>query len=164
MIPLGVVESLADTHGNQTLRIRCRGLVPTVESAHYQAGINGTVAGEEQAVVLSIVLTDEQRKTLIEWLRRDRVQVYLVLSDMEGYIPGQEAASPSKTGIPREKLLLTVREAEVMGLLSRGMMSKQIADRLGINLQTVKNHLKKIYRKLNVGNRSEAIVKYLMDT
>lgn len=164
MIPLGVVDSLADTGGNQTLRIRCRGLVPTVDSNHCQSGINDTVAEDGQAVVLSILLTDEQRKTLIEWLRRDRVQVYLVLSEGKNNVTGQEAAPQPKTVIPHEKHLLTLREAEVMGLLSRGMMSKQIADRLGINLQTVKNHLKKIYRKLNVGNRSEAIVKYLMDT
>lgn len=164
MIPLGVVDSLADTCGNQTLRIRCRGLVQTVDNAHYQSGIIDSLAGDEQAVVLSILLTDVQRRALIERLSRDRVQVYLVLSDMEGYVPGQETAPLPKTGIPHDKHLLTLREAEVMGLLSRGMMSKQIADRLGINLQTVKNHLKKIYRKLKVGNRSEAIVKYLMDT
>jgi NarL family two-component system response regulator LiaR len=55
---------------------------------------------------------------------------------------------------------LTPRETEIMNLLSKGLLDKEMADRLGISLQTVKNHLKNIYHKQNVKNRLEAILWY----
>ncbi|NOU20000.1 MAG: response regulator transcription factor [Bacteroidales bacterium] len=56
---------------------------------------------------------------------------------------------------------LTNREIEIMNLLSKGLLYKEIAKRKGISIQTVKSHLKHIYPKLHVKNRSEAILKYL---
>lgn len=56
---------------------------------------------------------------------------------------------------------LTNREIEIMNLLSKGLLYKEIAKRKGISIQTVKSHLKHIYPKLHVNNRSEAILKYL---
>lgn len=52
---------------------------------------------------------------------------------------------------------LTEREAEVLGLLSRGLANKQIAAALGISEHTVKFHVSSIYTKLNVTNRTEAV-------
>lgn len=56
---------------------------------------------------------------------------------------------------------LTNREIEIIDLLSKGLLYKEIAKRKGISIQTVKSHLKHIYPKLHVKNRSEAILKYL---
>ncbi|GEM_PF-1220826 len=56
---------------------------------------------------------------------------------------------------------LTNREIEIIDLLSKGLLYKEIAKRKGISIQTVKSHLKHIYPKLRVKNRSEAILKYL---
>jgi len=56
---------------------------------------------------------------------------------------------------------LTNREIEIMNLLSKGLLYKEIAKQKGISIQTVKSHLKHIYPKLCVKNRSEAILKYL---
>lgn len=56
---------------------------------------------------------------------------------------------------------LSEREKEVLGLLSRGQLYKQIADNLGITLDTVRKHLQSIYKKLHVHSRTEAVVKYL---
>lgn len=56
---------------------------------------------------------------------------------------------------------LSDREKEVLGLLSRGQLYKQIADNLGITLDTVRKHLQSIYQKLHVHSRTEAVVKYL---
>lgn len=56
---------------------------------------------------------------------------------------------------------LTVREQEILALLSKGLLYKEIAKTMGISLQTVKSHLKHIYPKLKVTNRTEAILKYL---
>jgi DNA-binding NarL/FixJ family response regulator len=52
---------------------------------------------------------------------------------------------------------LTDREAEVLGLLARGLANKQIAASLGISEHTVKFHVSSIYTKLNVTNRAEAV-------
>ena len=52
---------------------------------------------------------------------------------------------------------LTDREAEVLGLLSKGLANKQIAVALGISEHTVKFHVSSIYAKLNVTNRTEAV-------
>jgi DNA-binding NarL/FixJ family response regulator len=56
---------------------------------------------------------------------------------------------------------LSDREREVLALLSRGQLYKQIADSLGITLDTVRKHLQSIYQKLHVHSRTEAVVKYL---
>lgn len=56
---------------------------------------------------------------------------------------------------------LTMREKEVMTVLAKGYLYKEIAYQLKISMLTVKNHLKSIYRKIGVSNRSEAIVRFL---
>ena len=56
---------------------------------------------------------------------------------------------------------LTHREEEIMNLLSQGLLYKEIAKTMHISFQTVKSHLKHIYTKLQVSNRTEAILKHL---
>jgi DNA-binding NarL/FixJ family response regulator len=56
---------------------------------------------------------------------------------------------------------LTKRENEILGLLSKGLPYKQIADRLDISSSTVHNHLHAIYGKLHVQSRTEAVVRFL---
>lgn len=52
---------------------------------------------------------------------------------------------------------LTEREYEVLNLLSRGLSNAECADVLSISSNTVGTHIKKIYRKLEVNNRAEAL-------
>ena len=56
---------------------------------------------------------------------------------------------------------LTPREREVLGFLVKGHLSKEVAARLFISVETVNYHLKQIYRKMHVRSRTEAVVKYL---
>lgn len=56
---------------------------------------------------------------------------------------------------------LTRREQEVLAALSKGWTNVQISARLGVSENTVKYHLKLIYEKLGVPNRSAAIAQYL---
>jgi two-component system nitrate/nitrite response regulator NarP len=56
---------------------------------------------------------------------------------------------------------LTRREREVLGALSKGWTNQQISARLGISENTVKYHLRLIYDKLGVANRSSAVSRYL---
>jgi two-component system nitrate/nitrite response regulator NarL len=55
--------------------------------------------------------------------------------------------------------LLTPRESEILDLIREGLSNKQIAQRLSIQLQTVKNHVHKILRKLGVERRGEAVAR-----
>ena len=54
---------------------------------------------------------------------------------------------------------LTHRELEVLSSLSEGNSYQEIADALFISHETVKKHLKNIYRKMNVKNKIQAINK-----
>ena len=57
---------------------------------------------------------------------------------------------------------LTTREVEVLGLLSKGMPNKTIADQLGLSEHTVKLHVHHIFGKLKVHNRVSATNWYLL--
>ena len=67
---------------------------------------------------------------------------------------------PPKSGDPME---LTKREAEILELVSQGLVNKEIGDRLEISYWTVKAHVRHIYEKLHVRTRSEAVVKFMAD-
>jgi DNA-binding NarL/FixJ family response regulator len=55
--------------------------------------------------------------------------------------------------------LLTNKEKELLELLSKGFLYKEIADKLHITINTVKQHIHNIYEKLHVKNRTEAVNK-----
>lgn len=56
---------------------------------------------------------------------------------------------------------LTAKEQQVISAMVDGLSYKMIASRLGITLETVRQHIKNIYRKLQVNSKSEVIVKSL---
>ena len=56
---------------------------------------------------------------------------------------------------------LTPRESQILHLLAEGMVPKEVGDDLGISYETVREHLKSVYRKLHVKSRTEAVIKYL---
>jgi len=55
------------------------------------------------------------------------------------------------------KTMLSQRETEVLGLVSQGYVSKEIADQLFISVNTVNNHRQKILEKIKVVNTTEAV-------
>jgi DNA-binding NarL/FixJ family response regulator len=56
---------------------------------------------------------------------------------------------------------LSPREQEVLDLLSQGFMYKEISDKLGISFETVRTYIRRIYEKLHVRTRTEAVAKVL---
>jgi DNA-binding NarL/FixJ family response regulator len=58
-----------------------------------------------------------------------------------------------------EAAVLSPREKEVLELVAKGLLYKEIADQLGISFHTVRQHIGKIYEKLHVQNKTEAINK-----
>ncbi len=86
-------------------------------------------------------------------------QVHEGGSPMSGHIARkivswfQQCAPPSRD--PCESL--TQRESEVLRLLARGHAYKEIADALSISMGTVNTHVRKIYSKLHVQSRTQAV-------
>jgi len=66
------------------------------------------------------------------------------------------AAQPART----RPLSLSEREREILSRLARGSTNADIAQTLEISLYTVKNHLKRIFRKIGVTNRTQAAARY----
>jgi DNA-binding NarL/FixJ family response regulator len=56
---------------------------------------------------------------------------------------------------------LSEREQQVLDLLSHGLMYKEIADKLQIGYETVHTYIRRIYEKLQVRTRTEAVAKFL---
>jgi len=62
---------------------------------------------------------------------------------------------------PNSGARLSSREEEVLALLAKGLYYKQIADMLGVTMDTIRKHCHHIYEKMHVSSRTEAVVKYL---
>jgi DNA-binding CsgD family transcriptional regulator len=54
-----------------------------------------------------------------------------------------------------------MREAQVLELVARGQTNAEIAKALGVTVHAIKFHLAAVYRKLGVGNRTEAAAVFL---
>jgi DNA-binding NarL/FixJ family response regulator len=67
---------------------------------------------------------------------------------------------PIQEGSESSKDKLSEREYTVLGLLAEGLLYKEIADRLGLTVGTVKQHIHRMYAKLHVQNRVEAVNRY----
>jgi DNA-binding NarL/FixJ family response regulator len=72
----------------------------------------------------------------------------VVQSFQSGRSPGEQDAE------------LSTREREVLNGLAEGYVYKQIADQLGVSIHTLRNYIRRIYEKLHVHTRSQAVAKY----
>jgi len=59
---------------------------------------------------------------------------------------------------------LSQRESEVLGLIARGLSTKEIGDRLSLTVETIRTYVKNIYEKMHVHSRAEAVAKYFEST
>ncbi|MBS1600226.1 MAG: response regulator transcription factor [Bacteroidetes bacterium] len=92
---------------------------------------------------------------------------------LEALIEMHNGGAPMSTDIARKviksfqrhhkfdskKNLLTQKETEVLQLLAKGFLYKEIGEKLHISINTVKQHIHNLYEKLHVSNRTEAINK-----
>lgn len=83
-------------------------------------------------------------------------------SPMSSYIARRVVQSFQKPRPPQATdLPLSAREREILGQLAQGFRYKEIAAELSISIDTVRTHLRRIYEKLHVHSRTEAVVKFL---
>jgi two-component system, NarL family, nitrate/nitrite response regulator NarL len=92
-----------------------------------------------------------------------------LVATIEHVVSGESLASPRVTAMLLQRLAelssersnghgeqLTLREREIVALIDQGLSNKQIAERLYIEVPTVKNHVHNILEKLHVSDRHEA--------
>jgi DNA-binding NarL/FixJ family response regulator len=82
-------------------------------------------------------------------------------SPMSSSIARKVVASFQKGRTGAKEASLSPREEMVLNCLSKGLTYKQIADQLGISIDTIRTYLRRIYEKLHVQSRTEAVAKYL---
>jgi DNA-binding NarL/FixJ family response regulator len=83
-------------------------------------------------------------------------------SPMTSSIARKVVASFQKSKPTAEKQThLSPREEMVLNCLAKGYTYKQIADELSISIDTIRTYLRRIYEKLHVQSRTEAVAKYL---
>lgn len=88
----------------------------------------------------------------------------------------REGGSPMSMGVARRvidhfrsvpqtpdaaALGITERESQLLAMLAEGLLYKEIADRMGLSVGTIKQLIHRLYGKLHVDNRTEAVNKYL---
>lgn len=152
---------LPDMHGTEVIRQAHR--------LHPECDIMViSLFGDERNVLASIEAgatgyilkdcTDEQLVDRVLELREGGAPMTpsiarMVLQRMRG------AAAVESPGGGAEHGPLTSREIEVLSLLARGYVYAEIADRLGISLNTVASHIKNSYRKLAVHSGAAAVTR-----
>jgi DNA-binding NarL/FixJ family response regulator len=95
---------------------------------------------------------------LIEAIR----QVHAGGSPMTPQIARRVTQFFAETAVPRAELEgLTAHQRAFLDQLAQGYRYKEIAENLGISMDTVRSYVRRIYEKLHVHSRTEAVVKYL---
>jgi DNA-binding NarL/FixJ family response regulator len=94
----------------------------------------------------------------------DLREALLSVLNGERWAPPQlRAAVESASSAPGDVMLakrvasLSAHQFRILGLVAEGLLNKQIADRMGIQLRTVKAHMTRIMERLGVRNRTQAV-------
>lgn len=103
------------------------------------------------------------KRTPQEEILQAIADVYKGNSPMTGHIARKVVQYFNQRGVTENEIeKLSNREREVLDRLAEGIAYKEIADNLGLSIDTVRMHIKGIYSKLHVHSRGEAVAKYLL--
>lgn len=108
------------------------------------------------------LLKSTRREDLITAIQ----QIYEGGSPMSSAIARKVVRSFAGTRSPQPRQVtdeLSAREQQVLGFLAQGFLYKEIADKLSLNVFTVKTYTRRIYEKLHVHSRSQAAAKYFQE-
>jgi DNA-binding NarL/FixJ family response regulator len=122
-----------------------------------------TVSDDEEDLVAAVksgadgyLLKDLQPEELFEQLRRVGEGEAPLSRGMTGKLFNQLSRQSRPAAETKASTVLSGRECEVLALVVEGFTNREIGDELGIARNTVKNHLRSVYAKLNVSNRTQA--------
>ena len=90
-------------------------------------------------------------------LKLSRPKVETVVVEKEVYVHRNENFVLDRSLV--DKLELSKRELEILGLLSRGHSNQEIAETLFVSVSTVKSHIQNLFEKLDVKRRMQAVEK-----
>ncbi|HEX2108099.1 MAG TPA: response regulator transcription factor [Rubrobacteraceae bacterium] len=123
-----------------------------------KAGAAGYVLKDspQEEVVEAVCRVQEGESPLDEELAARLLRRLAAESERRGILIGREGHH----GEPPAQAL-TRRESEILGLMKLGKSNRQIAEELGISLATAKNHVEHIITKLEVSDRTQAVVRGL---
>lgn len=156
-------------------------VVVDISSAEGLTALRALAAGPEQlrTVAVAVSATDAEilqcaQAAVAGYVPADASGQELV-SILSSVARGEMRCLPGVAGVLRRRLAsiadgdptllhrrgsaarLTSREAEIAGLLERGLSNKEIGGRLHIEVSTVKSHVHRILQKLRVGRRGDAV-------
>ncbi len=101
------------------------------------------------------------KRTKPAHLRQALVEARTGGAPMSGEIARRVIESFRRNTKPQEQALgLSAREEEILVLLTKGYSNKIIADQLKLSVETICSHLKRVYEKLHVHSRMEAVIRY----
>lgn len=145
--------------------------------------LNGVAAtrrirAEYPDLAVLVLTIHEDREYLLEVLKAGAagyllkdVEPAALMEAMRAVARGGSIVAPGLTGKLVQELnrlssqptgitapVLTAREAEILGMMARGMNNAAIAQAAFISEQTVKNHISSIMRKLEVNDRTQAVI------
>ena len=92
----------------------------------------------------------EQIRPFVDGPPAHREELLVLLSDLykeiQSLVDDKQETSP-----------LSKRESEILGHVSRGFSSREVASALGVSIKTIEFHLGRVYEKLEVSSRTEAV-------
>jgi DNA-binding NarL/FixJ family response regulator len=100
------------------------------------------------------------KKTVPEKILAAIKELYEGGSPMSAQIARRLVNQFQKPNTDAEDEVLSKREMEIIAQLAKGFLYKEIASKLNISIGTVKQHLHRIYEKLHVQNKTEALNKF----
>ncbi len=123
---------------------------PEAVQASLAAGASGFVSKRSSAL------------QLVEAVEQVHAGQKVAPPNVDLYTEETAAEAPHAGGVvgrwPGDELGLTPRESEILALICQGLSNNEITDRTFIGLNTVKTHIRALYRKIGVGSRTQAVV------
>jgi len=91
------------------------------------------------------------------WLALKLAKPKTIIVEKEVYLKSEDEFVLNGTEL--EKLALSKRELEVLQLMAKGMSNQEIAEQLFVSLNTIKTHSSKVFEKMDVKRRTQAVEK-----
>lgn len=127
---------------------------------------DGKISASMEAGAKGYILKDADKDEFIRIIKnlnegKSIPSPYLISNLTNTLSASRKGGQPSQPVLPGSKYGLTDRENEIASLLLKGKTNKDVSNELCISLDTVKTHMRKIFQKLGVANRTEAAMKLL---